>query len=290
MQSWTSGNFFCLLNQLAASSDEPVRINSRNRTLATLKTNSFKRAILSGKPQIGLWISLCSNYAAEAVASAGYDWALLDMEHSPSEVQTILAQLQAFAAHSTTPIVRPMWNDMVVVKRLLDIGSPGLLFPMVQSAEEARAAVAATRYPPGGIRGVGMTHRGNNFGRTTDYFDRVQEETCVLVQVETREALADVEAIAGVDGVDGVFFGPSDIAADLGKLGQPNDAEVWDVIGQAADKVRAMGKPVGTLVGTAEKAVTLLNEGFAFVACGSDLGLLARGADALLAQVRQGLK
>jgi len=258
--------------------------------LPHLQTNEFKKAILSGKPQIGLWISLCSNFAADVVASAGYDWVLLDMEHSPNEVSVVLSQLQAFAAGSTTAITRPMWNDSVLVKRLLDIGSPGLLFPMVQSPDEARAAVAATRYPPRGIRGVGMTQRGNKFGRVTDYFDRVEAETCVLVQVETRHALDQVEAIAAVEGVDGVFFGPSDIAADFGKLGQPNDPQVWDVIMAAAKKVIALGKPVGTLVNSAEKGTELLNAGFSFVACGSDLGLLARGADALLADVRKGLK
>ena len=258
--------------------------------MATLQTNAFKKAIQSGKPQIGLWISLCSNYAAEAVASAGFDWVLLDMEHSPNEVAGVLGQLQALDSSSTTAITRPMWNDSVVVKRLLDIGSPGLLFPMVQSPEEARVAVAAVRYPPRGIRGVGTTHRGNKFGRVTDYFERVEDETCVLVQVETRHALGEVEAIAGIDGVDGVFFGPSDIAADFGKLGQANDDEVWAAIDEAAPKVMALGKPVGTLVSSVERGVDLLNAGYSFVACGSDLGLLARGADALLANVRGGLK
>lgn len=258
--------------------------------MASLQTNAFKKAIQSGKPQIGLWISMCSNYAAEAVASAGFDWVLLDMEHSPNEIAGVLGQLQAFNGSSTTPIARPMWNDAVVVKRLLDIGSPGLLFPMVQNPDEARAAVAAAHYPPKGIRGVGTTHRGNQFGRVTDYFERIADETCVLVQVETQEALDQVEAIASVDGVDGVFFGPSDIAADFGKLGQANDEGVWAAIDEAAQKVMALGKPVGTLVSTVERGVDLLNAGYAFVACGSDMGLLARGADALLANVRKGLK
>lgn len=257
--------------------------------MSKLTSNAFKHAILSGRPQVGLWISLCSNFAAEAVAYSGFDWALLDMEHSPNEVPVVLSQLQAFAASDTVPIARPAWNDPVLVKRLLDIGSPGLLFPMVQSPDEAAAAVAACRYPPNGMRGVGMTHRGNRFGHVTDYFDRVEDETCVLVQVETRHALDQVEAIAAVDGVDGVFFGPADIAADLGKLAKPMDDEVWTVITAAADKVRALGKPVGTLVNSVDKATSLLNAGFSFVACGSDLGLLARGADALCENVRKGL-
>ncbi|MEM8811435.1 MAG: aldolase/citrate lyase family protein [Pseudomonadota bacterium] len=258
--------------------------------MTSLKTNTFKAAIKAGQPQVGLWISLCSNYAAEATAYAGFDWALLDMEHSPNELGIVLSQMQAFADSSTMTLVRPMWNDPVLVKRLLDAGAPGLLFPMIQSPEEAQAAVAATRYPPKGIRGVGMTHRGNRFGHSKDYFDRIEDELCVLVQVETRSALDQVEAIASVDGVDGVFFGPADISADYGKLGQPNDPEIWTIIKAAAAKVRALGKPVGTLVGSAEKGIELLNDGFAFVACGTDLGLLVRSADALAASVKKGLK
>lgn len=254
-----------------------------------LTANTFKRAIASKEPQIGLWISLCSNYAAEVVASSGYDWALLDMEHSPNEVGIVLGQLQAFNCAPTTPIVRPMWNDPVLVKRLLDIGANTLLFPMIQSVEEAEAAVRATRYPPHGIRGVSGTQRGNRFGRITDYFECVHDETCVLVQVETRQALANVEKIASVDGVDGVFFGPADIAADIGKLGKPMGTEVWDTIMPAAEAVMKVGKPVGTLVMSAEKSTELIREGFSFVSCGSDLSLLARGADQLLAEVRKGL-
>lgn len=254
-----------------------------------LASNTFKAAIASGTPQIGLWISLCSNFAADVVASAGYDWALLDMEHSPNEVGIALGQLQALAGGATSAIVRPMWNDPVVVKRLLDCGATTLLFPMVQSAEEARAAVRATRYPPDGIRGVSGAQRGNKFGRVTDYFERANDEICVIVQVETKKALADVEAIASVDGVDGVFFGPADIAADMGKLGKPMDATVWDAIMLAARKVMALGKPTGTLVMDATKSAELIKDGFLFVACGSDIGLLARGADQLLADVRREL-
>lgn len=254
-----------------------------------LPTNAFKASIAAGKPQIGLWISLCNNFAADVVASAGYDWVLLDMEHSPNEVGIALGQMQAFASGDTAQMVRPMWNDPVVVKRLLDCGASNLLFPMVQSAKEAEAAVRATRYPPHGIRGVSGAQRGNKFGRVSDYFDRVNDETCVIVQVETRAALADVEAIASVDGVDGVFFGPADIGADIGQLGKPMAPEVWDLIMPAAEKVRAVGKPVGTLVMDATKSAELVNDGFMFVACGSDIGLLARGADQLLANVRKAI-
>ncbi len=254
-----------------------------------MQTNTFLQAIKKREPQVGLWVSLCSNYAADIVSTAGYDWALLDMEHSPNEIGVVLSQMQAFQSGNTATIARPMWNDSVVVKRLMDIGSQSLLFPMVQSAEEAQAAVRATRYPPEGIRGVSGTQRGNHFGRVKDYFEQVHNETCVIVQIETMHALNQLEDIAGVDGVDGVFFGPADLAADMGKLGQITDAQLWEQIGNAAKAVEALGKPAGTLVMDASRAASLLNDSFTFVACGSDLGLLARGADKLIADVRREL-
>ena len=254
-----------------------------------LARNSFKAAIAQNRPQIGLWNSLCSNFAADVVSSAGFDWALLDMEHSPNDERTVLGQMQAMQQGATVPIIRPPWNDFVMVKRLLDIGAPGFLFRMNQNADEAASAVAATRYPPRGIRGVSMAQRGNKFGRVTDYFERVEDETAVLVQIETRDALSRTAEITAVDGVDGVFFGPADIAADMGLLGQAAHPDVWAAISEAASVVHAAGKPTGTLVQSADRAVEQFNDGFSFVACGSDLGLLARGADKLLADVKSGL-
>ncbi len=251
-----------------------------------MKTNSFLKAIKAGEKQIGLWLSLCNNYAADIVSTAGYDWVLLDMEHSPNEVQLVMGQLQALSAGSATAIVRPDWNDTVKVKRLMDLGAPGLLFPMVQTVEEAKAAVAATRYPPKGVRGVSGAQRGNSFGRASDYFSRVDDETAVLVQLETRSAMDIAENIAAVDGIDGVFFGPNDIAADLGHLAQPMHPAVWEYTMPIAKKLMARGVPVGTLVFDPKFAAELLNEGFSFVACGSDLALLSKGADALLADVK----
>lgn len=255
-----------------------------------MQTNMFLRGIQQREPQIGLWVTLCSNFAADVVATAGYDWALLDMEHSPNEIGIVMSQMQAFQAGDTSTITRPMWNDPVLVKRLMDIGSQSLLFPMIQSVAEAQLAVSATRYPPEGIRGVSGTQRGNQFGRVKDYFENVHNETCVIVQIETMHALEQVEEIAKVDGVDGVFFGPADLAADMGKLGQIQDAQLWEHISNAAKQVETVGKPAGTLVMDSTKASTLLNDGFTFVACGSDTGLLARGADKLLADVRKGIK
>lgn len=253
-----------------------------------LPENPFLKAIRAGEQQIGLWMSLSNPFAAEIIAGAGFDWVLIDMEHSPNDLSTVMAQLQVFAAYPTTPLVRPDWNDPVKVKRLLDIGAQGLLFPMVQSPDEARAAVAAVHYPPKGIRGVAGSTRANGFGRIKDYFSRIGEETAVLVQAESQSALAQVEATADVEGVDGVFFGPADIGADMGYVGQPMHDDVWAAILPAARRLIAKGVPVGTVVSDTSFAKRLLDEGFTFVACGSDTGLLTRSSDALLATMREG--
>ena len=248
--------------------------------------NTFTHAIAKGEKQIGFWISLSSPFAAEVVASAGFDWALIDMEHSPNDYFSVMGQLQVFAATQTTAIVRVEWNDSVVVKRILDLGAPGLLFPMIQSVEEAKKAVAATRYPPRGIRGVSGSTRATRFGRIRDYPFKVEQETTIIVQLETQKAIAEAEAIAAVDGISGVFFGPADIAADIGKLGQPLAKEVWDLIRPVAKKLTENGTPVGTLVMDADFASELLREEFTFVACGQDTSLLARATDQLLDQVK----
>jgi 4-hydroxy-2-oxoheptanedioate aldolase len=255
-----------------------------------LESNRFTHAIAAGEKQIGLWVSLSSGFAAEVTASAGYDWALVDMEHTPNDYFSVLGQLQAFAATDTTAIVRPEWNDPVAVKRLLDLGARGLLFPMIQSVEEAEKAVAATRYPPRGMRGVSGATRATKFGRVTDYVARVEDETTVILQLETLEALGRAEDIAAVDGVSGIFFGPADIAADMGHLGKPMAREVWDAIRPVAQKLIAKGVPVGTLVMDTDFAAQLLNDGFSFVACATDTVLLARAADAALAAVKSGLE
>jgi 4-hydroxy-2-oxoheptanedioate aldolase len=254
-----------------------------------LEKNPFTHALATQDKQIGLWISLCSNFAAEVTAPAGYDWAVIDMEHSPNDYMSVLRQLQVYAASDTTAIVRVEWNDAVAVKRLLDLGAPGILFPMIQSVEEAKSAVAATRYPPNGVRGFSGTTRGTKFGRVTDYAERVDQETTVILQLETRAAMEQAEEIAAVDGVSGVFYGPADIAADIGKLGNPMDPAVWELIKASAKKLIAQGVPVGTLVFDPEFAAELLNEGFTFVACGMDAALLAKATDAALADVKRKL-
>lgn len=254
-----------------------------------LPTNTFKAALSKGERQVGIWVGLCSPLAAEICAHAGFDWALIDMEHSPNDVGDVLAQLQAVSATATTPIVRVPWNDPVMVKRVLDLGAPGVMFPMVQTVEEAQAAVASCRYPPHGIRGFAGGTRATQYGRITDYASRVAEETAIILQVETRAAVERAQEIGSVEGVSGVFFGPADIAADLGYLGQPMHPEVWAFIRAAAKGLIAKGIPVGTLVLDTGFAAELLNDGFSFVACGVDGSLLARASDAALAQVKERL-
>jgi 4-hydroxy-2-oxoheptanedioate aldolase len=243
--------------------------------------NAFKHAIAAGKLQIGLWCSLCSNIAADIVSDSGFDWLLLDTEHSPNEIPDVLAQLQAVRGGTATPIVRPAWNDAVLIKRVLDIGAQTVLIPYVQNPEEARRAVAAVRYPPGGIRGVAAASRASRYGRVTGYLKNADAEICTLVQVETQTALEQLEAIAQVDGVDGVFIGPSDLSASFGHVGNPQHPEMQKLLENAVMRLKAIGKPAGILTGNEEEARRYIAWGYTFVAVGADVGLLARGADAL---------
>jgi 2-keto-3-deoxy-L-rhamnonate aldolase RhmA len=246
-----------------------------------LQRNAFKHALAQGKLQIGLWSSLCSTIAAEIISDSGFDWILLDSEHSPNEIPDLMSQLQWVARGTATPIIRPAWNDAVMAKRALDIGAQTLLFPYVQNAEEARRAVASTRYPPAGIRGVSVAARASRYGRTPGYLAKANSEMCVLVQVETLTALEQLETIAKVEGVDGVFIGPSDLAASLGHLGNPQHAEVQKAMQDAVTRLKALGKPAGILTGNEEEARRYIGWGYLFVAVGADVGLLAKNADAL---------
>ncbi len=254
-----------------------------------LAPNRFKAAIKAGKPQIGLWSMMCSNIAAEITAYSGYDWVVLDMEHSPNDNFSVFSQLQAYGPSRTEPIVRPPWNDPVMVKRVLDIGVFTLLFPMVENAEDAKRAVASTRYPPRGIRGVALGNMGNKFGRVTDYFERVEEELCVIVQLETENAISNIAEIAAVDGVDALFIGPSDLSASMGYLAKPGNPETSKVIAAALADIKAAGKPAGILSPMEEDGIAKLKDGFTFVAVGSDNAILARSIDGQLARVREAL-
>ena len=250
--------------------------------------NRFKRAIAAGQRQLGLWMSLASPAATEVAAGAGFDWLLLDMEHAPNELPDIAHHLRAAEGGTAEPIVRVPWNEPVMVKRLLDIGARSLLFPFVQSAEEARRAVAATRYPPDGIRGFAGTTRANRYGRVKDYAKRAAEEICVLVQCETRKAVADIPAIAAVEGIDGIFIGPADLAADMGHLADTQHAEVQAAILDAGKRIRAHGKAPGFLSLREDETRRVLEAGFLFVAIGSDVALLARQTEVLLRSFKSG--
>ncbi|MGO4671778.1 4-hydroxy-2-oxoheptanedioate aldolase [Bosea sp. 2YAB26] len=251
-----------------------------------LPTNTFKRALSEGRHQLGLWCSLPGAYAAEAVAGSGFDWLLFDTEHSPGDPLTVLAQLQAVAPYPVSAVVRPASNDAVLIKRFLDFGAQTLLIPYVQNAEEAKAAVAAMRYPPAGIRGVSGVTRATRFGRVANYGKRAGEELCLLVQIETQDALDNLEAIAAVDGVDGVFIGPADLAASLGHVGEPGHPRVTALIEKAVGRIRACGKPAGILTPDTAFAARCIELGTLFTAVGVDAAMLVKATEALARQFR----
>ena len=243
--------------------------------------NSFRQRLLAGETLIGCWCSLANPITTEVLGIAGFDWLLLDGEHSPNDVGTFIPQLMALKDSASAPIARPASNNVVEIKRLLDAGFYNFLVPMVESVDEARRAVAATRYPPKGVRGVSVSQRSNRFGSVPDYFAGIDEQICVLVQIESRKGLAAATEIARVDGVDGVFVGPSDLAAALGHLGNPNHPEVQQAIGAAFEAVRAVGKSLGILAPVEADARRYLEMGARFVAVGSDLGVFRNGTQAL---------
>jgi 4-hydroxy-2-oxoheptanedioate aldolase len=243
--------------------------------------NVFKQAVKERRLQIGLWSSLCSNIGAEIISDSGFDWILLDTEHSPNEIPMLVQQLQAVGKGTATPVVRAAWNDLVLIKRILDIGAQSILIPYVQTPEEARRAVQAVRYPPRGMRGVAGAARASRYGRVTDYLNKADDEICLLVQVETKSALEQIEAIASVEGIDGVFIGPADLSASLGHLGTAQHPDAQTAIQDAARRLAAIGKAAGILTGVEAEARRYIEWGYNFVAVGTDTVLLARTADNL---------
>ena len=249
-----------------------------------MSRNLFKQALAACERQIGLWCSMTSAIGVEILAGAGFDWIVIDGEHAPNDIPLLVMQLQAMRGGTAEPVFRVPWNEPVIIKRALDAGARSLLVPFVQNAEEARKAVAAARYPPLGIRGVAVVPRANDYGRVRDYHRNAHLDTCILVQLESRNALKEIEAIAAVDGVDGMFIGPSDLAADFGHLGNPKHPEVQAAIKDAAQRIRAAGKAAGTLSGNLDDVEPLIAMGYNFTAAGSDVGLLARGAESVAAR------
>jgi 4-hydroxy-2-oxoheptanedioate aldolase len=249
--------------------------------------NAFKAAINAGKPQIGLWCSIPSNYTAELLAGAGFDWLLLDTEHTPVDIETVVTQLQAIAPYPTTPIVRVPVNDKTTIKRYLDTGAQTLLIPMVDTVEDAKAAVAYTRFPETGFRGVAGATRATRFGRIKNYHVNAHKEICTLIQVESRESLKHIEAMAEIEGIDGIFVGPADLHASLGYLGERAHKDVMPVIDDAIRRIAKAGKAPGILTDSEENARRWLDCGATFVAVGADTGLLARNAEALAAKFKK---
>lgn len=244
--------------------------------------NPFKAALAARQPQIGLWLGLADSYAAELCAGAGFDWLLIDGEHAPNDVRSTLRILQALAAYPVAPMVRPPAGEIHLIKQYLDLGAQNLLIPMIDTAEQARAMVAAARYPPAGVRGVGSAlARASRWNGIPDYLHRANDQICLLVQAETRLALENLDEILAVDGVDGVFIGPADLSASLGHLGNPGHPEVVAAIEGAISKIVAADKAAGILSADEKLSRRYLELGATFVAVGVDTTLLARGARAL---------
>ena len=242
-------------------------------------SNPFKNALAEQRPQVGLWLSMAHPYSAEACATAGFQWLLIDGEHAPNDVRSTLAHLQAVAAYPCQPVVRAVSGDTALIKQLLDIGVQNLLVPMVDTPEQARALVAATRYPPEGVRGVGAAvARASRWGARRGYLDLANDEVCLLVQAETSTALDNLEAICAVDGVHGVFIGPADLAASMGHRGAPGHPEVQAAIERAIRTIVASGKAAGTLTGDPQLARRYLELGATFVAVGIDITLMVNAA------------
>jgi 2-dehydro-3-deoxyglucarate aldolase len=243
--------------------------------------NQFRRDLIARKLLIGCWSSLANPITTEVLGLACFDWLLLDGEHAPNDLGTFIPQLMALKDSASAPVVRPMWNDTIMIKRLLDGGFYNFLIPFVESEEEAKRAVAATRYPPAGVRGVSVSQRNNRYGTVPDYFATVNDNICVMVQIESRKGVAAIDAIAAVEGIDGIFVGPSDLAAALGHLGDAAHPEVQDAIHHVFDRATAAGKASGILTPVEADARRYIEWGATFVAVGSDLGLFRAATQGL---------
>lgn len=250
--------------------------------------NPFRHLLLAAgsHPPIGTWLVSGSPLVAEALGHVGFDWALIDMEHAPVDLMDVVHLLQALGGTRTVPVVRVPWNEPVMVKRAVDAGAQTVMFPFVQNAAEARAAVAATRYPPAGVRGMSTMTRAARFGTQPNYLKTANEQMGVVVQMETMAALDALEDIAAVEGVDAVFLGPADLSASMGHVGQLSHPQVLDAMATAVRRCKSLGKPVGTIGATPEQVAQYRAMGFDFVALSGDLSLLVRGAQAALGALR----
>lgn len=252
--------------------------------------NRFRQSLQQGETLIGCWSALGNPISTEVLGLAGFDWLVLDGEHAPNDITTFVPQLMALKGSSSAAVVRPPCNEPVIIKRLLDIGFFNFLIPFVESEEQALQAVAATRYPPAGIRGVSVSHRSNGYGTVSDYFSSVNDNISVLVQIETQAGIDHLDAIAAVEGVDGIFVGPGDLSAALGYLGQPNHPQVQAAIRHIFERAAAAGKPSGILAPAEADARRYLEWGAKFVAVGSDLGVLRGATQALCDRFKPGVE
>lgn len=254
-----------------------------------MQFNLFKAALLKAQQQIGIWSMLADSNVVEVLTQSDFDWILLDTEHSPNELPMVQAQLRVVAQKGVPAVVRVASNDPVVLKRTLDIGAQTLLVPMIEDAKAAQRAVAAVRYPPDGVRGVSLATRANRYGFDADYLAHANAEVCLLLQIESVEGLRNLEEIASVPGVDGLFIGPSDLAASMGHLGDWSHADVQSAIHETLARCHAMGMPVGILMTDQTLAARYLRCGFAYVAIATDIGILRSGAERQLAQAKASL-
>jgi 2-keto-3-deoxy-L-rhamnonate aldolase RhmA len=256
-----------------------------------VKTNHVKRALREGRPTAGAWLSLCSSISAEVMSRAGFDWLLIDMEHGHGDYQTLLAQLQAIEGSPVIPIVRVQWNDPAVINRVLDIGAYGVMIPWIADRREAEAAVRATKYPPAGIRGIAGSHRAGGYGRhAAEYWKRANDEILVVLQVETPTAVAEVEEIVKLPGLDVLFIGPADLSTGLGHMGDPGHPEVQAAMARVETAAKAHGIALGNITRSWEQARELYKRGYQFLTLASDTSLLVQGAKDVLTRFEQEVK
>ena len=252
--------------------------------------NSFKQRLRSGDAQIGLWLGLADAYCAELAANAGFDWLLIDGEHAPNDLRGMLAQLQAVAPYPSQAVIRPVIGDTALIKQVLDLGAQTLLVPMVESAEQARQLVKAVHYPPNGVRGVGSAlARASRWNSIPGYLDHADEQMCLLVQIENKEGLANLDEILSVEGVDGVFIGPADLSAALGHRGNPAHPDVQTIIEDAIVRIGKAGKAAGILSADEKLARRYIELGAAFVAVGVDTTVLMRGLQTLAGKFKESI-
>ncbi|MDO6966241.1 HpcH/HpaI aldolase/citrate lyase family protein [Rhizobium alvei] len=250
-----------------------------------LPANGLKADLAAGRVMTGLWLALANGYTAELLGHCNFDWLLIDGEHGPNDLRSILQQLQALKGSQSHVIVRPPVGDVALIKQLLDIGTTSLLIPMVESGEQAQKLVQAVRYPPNGIRGVGASiARASNFGLIGNYMQAADQEICLMLQIENRAGLAALDAIAATEGVDAVFIGPADLSADMGFPGQPFAPEVQAAIEDAIIRIRKHGKAAGVYMTDETYARRYIELGASFIAIGSDVTLLVEGGKRLKAR------